>query len=90
MTTQSKHTPAPFIDALLNYQQTDMDGIMVIVSRQAIHETIESHAKLLEALEDALQGHEWYRENYPEDFNECDFEWQEKARAATAKARGES
>ena len=30
------------IDALLNYQQADMDGIMVLVSRQAIHEVADA------------------------------------------------
>lgn len=28
-------------DALLNYQQADMDGCMVLVSRQAIHEIVD-------------------------------------------------
>lgn len=29
---------SPALTALLNYQQADMDGTMVLVSRQAIHE----------------------------------------------------
>lgn len=28
-------------DALLNYQQADRDGIMVLTSRQAIHEVVD-------------------------------------------------
>jgi hypothetical protein len=43
--------------ALLNYQQADTDGVMVLVSRQAIHE-VEAHARAQEAeiarLRDAL------------------------------------
>ena len=31
----------PCVEALLNYQQADPDGIMVLVSRQAIHETVD-------------------------------------------------
>ena len=31
------------VEALENYQQADMDGIMVLVSRQAIHETIDAY-----------------------------------------------
>lgn len=53
--TQSKHTPV-FIDALLNYSQADMDGIIVTVSRQAIHEAVDSHTELLEALEDYVRA----------------------------------
>lgn len=50
------------VEALESYQQADMDGVMVLVSRQAIHETIDAYwarvktceeleAKLAEALE---------------------------------------
>lgn len=31
------------VEVLENYQQADMDGIMVIASRQAIHETIDAY-----------------------------------------------
>lgn len=31
------------VEELENYQQADMDGIMVLVSRQAIHETIDAY-----------------------------------------------
>jgi hypothetical protein len=37
----------PCVKALLNYQQADEDGIVVLTSRQAIHETVE----LLKALQ---------------------------------------
>jgi len=53
-----KFTPA--LEALLNYQQADMDGIMVTTFRQAIHEVADEYAslkainaELLEALEHA-------------------------------------
>ena len=60
--TQSKHTPAPFIDALSNYTQADEEGLFVNVSRQAIHETIKSHAELLGALEYIIKAHDCDRE----------------------------
>ncbi len=34
----SNRTPAQ--EALLSYQQADQDGVMVLVSRQAIHEVL--------------------------------------------------
>lgn len=39
------------VEALENYQQADMDGIMVLVSRQAIHETIDAYWARVEACE---------------------------------------
>ena len=30
------------LDALLNYQQADTDGLMVLVSRQAVHEVADA------------------------------------------------
>lgn len=33
-------TRHPCVEALLDYQQADEDGVMVLVSRQAIHETV--------------------------------------------------
>lgn len=35
-------------------QQLDMDGVIVGVSRQAIHETLEQHAEMLAALKVSL------------------------------------
>lgn len=40
----------PCVEALLNYSQADEDGVMVVVSRQAIHEAVG----LIEALRIAL------------------------------------
>lgn len=40
--------------ALLDYQQADMDGTMVLVSRQAIHEVTEEYVDLLQALQGCL------------------------------------
>lgn len=37
-------TPNLAESALLNYQQADEDGVMVLVSRQAIHETLDALA----------------------------------------------
>lgn len=42
---------SPAHEALLQYQQADQDGIMVLVSRQAIHEVSDE----IERLRDALQ-----------------------------------
>lgn len=40
-------------DNLRNYQQQlDMDGVIVGVSRQAVHETLEQYAEMLAALKD--------------------------------------
>lgn len=39
------------MQALLNYQQADMDGVMVIVFRQAVHEVDDEIERLREALE---------------------------------------
>ncbi len=36
----------PALAALLNYTQADEDGVMVLVSRQAIHETADTIARL--------------------------------------------
>lgn len=36
------------VKALLDYQQADEDGVMVLTSRQAIHETV-AHIEKLEA-----------------------------------------
>ena len=36
----------PFITVLLNYAQADEDGIMVLTSRQAIHETVDDYQAL--------------------------------------------
>jgi hypothetical protein len=49
----------PALYALANYQQTDMEGVMVTVSRQAIDEVLEwvralPHAKTEEEVEEAL------------------------------------
>lgn len=40
----------PCVKALLNYEQADADGIMVLTPRQAIHETIE----LIQSLQDHM------------------------------------
>ena len=36
----------PAVDALLNYRQLDEDGMMVAVSRQAVHEVVDEHKRL--------------------------------------------
>lgn len=41
----------PAVKALLSYQQADMDGVMVLVSRQAIHEVVDR----IEALEELVR-----------------------------------
>ena len=46
-------------EALMNYQQADMDGIMVLASRQAIHEVndhIDAQDAKIKALTDALEA----------------------------------
>lgn len=45
---------SPGFQALMNYQQADMDGIMVTTSRQAIHEVADEYVELLEALQACL------------------------------------
>jgi len=44
-------TDNPAVKALLNYQQADMDGTLVLTSRQAIHEVVAR----IEELEAALR-----------------------------------
>lgn len=39
------------VEALENYQQADMDGIIVLASRQAIHETIDAYWARVETCE---------------------------------------
>ncbi len=36
--------------ALLDYEQADHDGVMVLASRQAIHEVIDGYARLRDLL----------------------------------------
>jgi len=43
--------PEPFLTALRAYQQADADGVMVTVSRQAIHETLDHVASLRQEVE---------------------------------------
>lgn len=50
--------------------------------RLAIAEMLKENEQLREALEAALAGHEWYKETFPKEFNECDFEWREMAKQA--------
>lgn len=38
------------LEAILNYQQADMDGIIVTTSRQAIHEVAESYETIHDLL----------------------------------------
>lgn len=49
--------PLPCVNALKAYGQADMDGVMCVVSRQAVHEAIDIldnlYPKLVEALERA-------------------------------------
>jgi hypothetical protein len=56
--TDTKHTIDGALKALLNYSQADQDGVMVLVSRQAIHEVSDEIARLRAdnaALLDALK-----------------------------------
>lgn len=46
----SKIERSPAHSALMNYQQADEDGVMVLVSRQAIHEVSEEIERLRAAL----------------------------------------
>lgn len=39
------------VKALLGYQQADQDGVMVLTSRQAIHEVADGYEKLRRTLE---------------------------------------
>jgi hypothetical protein len=39
------------VKALLAYQQADQDGVMVLTSRQAIHEVVDGYEKLRRTLE---------------------------------------
>ena len=55
------------VEAIENYRQADMDGIMVLASRQAIHETIDAYwarvetcAELEAKLAKALGALEFY------------------------------
>ena len=40
------------VEALESYQQADMDGVMVLASRQAIHETIDAYWARVETCEE--------------------------------------
>ena len=40
------------VEALESYQQADMDGVMVLASRQAIHETIAAYWARVETCEE--------------------------------------
>ena len=50
---------------------------------------IAASPDLLECLEEAIRGIEWWVEMYPEMDSEADYEFLIKARAAIAKAKGE-
>lgn len=52
--SNAKHTPNRAVSALLAYQQADEEGVMVLVSRQAIHEVAEQHAERLDVLEKVI------------------------------------
>jgi hypothetical protein len=61
--TDTKHRPDVALEALLNYSQADQDGIMVMASRQAIHEVADEltrlraqNAALVEALKEIASG----------------------------------
>lgn len=65
------------VEALENYQQADMDGIMVLASRQAIHETIDAYwarVKTCEELEAKLARLRAACSPIHEAADECD-EW---------------
>jgi len=47
----STDTPSEAITALLAYSQADEEGIIVTVSRQAIHEVVAENARLREEIE---------------------------------------
>lgn len=49
---------------------------------------IASAPELLEALEIAKNGLMWFREQYPDEVNECDHEAMQQIEAAIAKATG--
>lgn len=40
------------LEALKNYEQADMDGTMVRVSRQAVDEVVAEYSELMEALKE--------------------------------------
>lgn len=42
----------PCVEALENYQQADLEGVMVLASRQAIHETIAAYWARVETCEE--------------------------------------
>jgi len=59
--TEAKPLPLSALTALLQYQQADEDGVMVLASRQAIHEVSDyitslqaENAALVEAVETAF------------------------------------
>ena len=68
------------LHALMSYQQADEDGVMVLVSRQAIHEVAEDHQRLT-AENERLKGE--IEERIAKFENELDAEWR---RADTAEA----
>ncbi len=43
---------APAFKALMSYQQADEEGVMVLTSRQAIHEAVEAYTAAVSALRD--------------------------------------
>lgn len=61
------------IEALLAYQQADMEGIMVLTSRQAIHEVTDEIKRLRVALE-AIRDRIW-TDGEPYDERIGDLKW---------------
>lgn len=51
----NKHS-LPAMDALLAYQRADEGGIMVLVSRQAIHEVASHHSELVDELTELVEA----------------------------------
>ena len=57
MVDKIQDRPCEALKSLMGYQQADMDGIMVLASRQAIHEVSDYIIKLEDALEKVAGAH---------------------------------
>lgn len=78
------------LQALLAYQQADQDGVMVLTSRQAIHEVAESYEKLRRTLEVHAvknRGGPFWRCEYCEAMSQTPIAFKHKPECLMASAR---
>ena len=95
MSNYGKHTPAPWSLEVRRGEKWDIDsdsGILVAETYSPNDALLIAAAPdLLEALELIVMERAWYRSERPEGYNIEDRlnAWEETARAAIAKAKGE-